>query len=417
MSQRLIQNKNSFDQDTEPEEMTTPQGWFDQLSDGLARLQPVDWLRYLGLVAWGLAAVVLLILPRLLPEPADASSVVGWWSALVLFLLAFIHPAIRQQQRSPLWLRITLLAIMSASALAINYFTQSTLGIILVMVVAVVLPWLLPAILGVAWVCALALVLGLWVVLSPEGSLLLALVFVITSLGLVLFPFIASLLALQQVQARSDLRRVNAQLVATQALLAENTRIAERVRISRDLHDLIGHHLTALTLNLEVASHTSEGQAKEHVNKAASVARQLLGDVREVVTDLRSVDEVDLRQALETLARGVPELKIHLTIPEALAQTDPQRAQALLRCAQEVMTNTVRHAQAQALWMSLEASDDGGVALVARDDGTGTQELMPGNGINGMRERLKELGGRLDISTGPNIGFRIRAWLPREIGG
>ena len=397
--------------------MTTPQGWFDQLSDGLARLQPVDWLRYLGLVAWGLAAVVLLILPRLLPEPADASSVVGWWSALVLFLLAFIHPAIRQQQRSPLWLRITLLAIMSASALAINYFTQSTLGIILVMVVAVVLPWLLPAILGVAWVCALALVLGLWVVLSPEGSLLLALVFVITSLGLVLFPFIASLLALQQVQARSDLRRVNAQLVATQALLAENTRIAERVRISRDLHDLIGHHLTALTLNLEVASHTSEGQAKEHVNKAASVARQLLGDVREVVTDLRSVDEVDLRQALETLAQGVPELKIHLTIPEALAQTDPQRAQALLRCAQEVMTNTVRHAQAQALWMSLEASDDGGVALVARDDGTGTQELMPGNGINGMRERLKELGGRLDISTGPNIGFRIRAWLPREIGG
>lgn len=417
MSQRLIQNKNSFDQETAPEEMTTPQGWLDQFSDGLARLQPVDWLRYLGLVAWGLAAVVLLILPRLLPEPAETSAVVGWWSALVLFLLAFIHPAIRQQQRSPLWLRITLLAIMSGSALAINYFTQSTLGIILVMVVAVVLPWLLPAILGVAWVCALALVLGLWVVLSPEGSLLLALVFVITSLGLVLFPFIASLLALQQVQARSDLRRVNAQLVATQALLAENTRIAERVRISRDLHDLIGHHLTALHLNLEVASHTSEGQAKEHVNKAASVARQLLADVREVVTDLRSADQVDLRQALETLAQGVPELRIHLDIPEALAQTDPQRAQALLRCAQELITNTVRHAQAQALWMSLEASDDGGVALIARDDGQGTQELMPGNGINGMRERLKELGGRLDIATGPNVGFRVRAWLPKEMSG
>lgn len=403
MSERTIHDKNS----------PSSERWAQAAADWLGRLQPVDWLRYLGLIVWVLAAIALAIFPRLLPEPPEASAVVGWWSAAVLFLLAFIHPAIRQQQRSPLWLRIVLLSVLSVSALAINYFTQSTLGIILVMVVAGVLPWLLPALLGVAWVGALALVVGLWVILSPEGSLLLALVFVITSLGLVLFPFIASLLALQQVQAKADLRRVNAELVATQSLLAENTRIAERVRISRDLHDLVGHHLTALTLNLEVASHTSQGQGKEHVDKAAAVARLLLSDVREVVSDLRRADQVNLRQALETLTQGVPELTIHLEIPEGLSQTDPRRAQALLRCAQEVLTNTVRHAQARELWMSIERSQDG-LALNARDDGTGASELMPGNGINGMRERLKELGGRLDISTGPELGFRVRAWLPEE---
>lgn len=412
-----MDSKNSSNE--RPDSVDTEIGWIwlNRLSDGLGQLQPVDWLRYLGLVVIGLVAVVLALFPHLLPEVPESSAVLGWWSAWVLFLLAFIHPAIRQQQRAPLWLRITLLATMSAAALAMNYFTQSTLGIILVMIVAVVLPWVLPALLGMAWVGSLALIFGLWVVLSPEGSLLLAFVFVITSLGLVLFPFIASLLALQQLQARADLRRVNAQLVATQSLLAENTRIAERVRISRDLHDVIGHHLTALTLNLEVASHTSQGQAKAHVDQAASVARQLLGDVREVVTDLRQADQVNLRQALETLTQGVPELIIHLEVPDALAQTDPRRAQALLRCAQEVITNTVRHAQASGLWISLEATADGGVALVARDDGHGAPELMPGNGINGMRERLKELGGRLDISTGPNIGFRVRAWLPKEISG
>jgi len=413
MSERLIHSKISSKSSPEPKEGEERQGWFERLSSVLGGLQPIDWLRYLGLVAWCLAALVLLIFPRLLPEPPLTSSIIGWWSGLILFLLAYVHPAMRQQQRSALWLRITLLAIMSVSALSINYFTQSTVGIILVMVVAVVLPWLLPALLGMAWVGALALAAGLWVILSPEGSLLLALVFVITSLGLVLFPFIASLLALQQVQARADVRRVNAQLMATQALLAENTRIAERVRISRDLHDVIGHHLTALTLNLEVASHTSQGQAQEHVHKAASVARLLLGDVREVVTDLRRVDQVNLKQALETLAQGVPELQIELDVPDQLAQTDPQRAQALLRCAQELITNTVRHAQAQSLSMSLAQTDDG-VVLIAQDDGAGTEELMPGNGINGMRERLKELGGRLDISTGPNIGFRVRAWLPKE---
>jgi signal transduction histidine kinase len=113
------------------------------------------------------------------------------------------------------------------------------------------------------------------------------------------------------------------------------------------------------------------------------------------------------------LAEGVPELAIHLDIPEALALTDPSRAQILLRCAQEVITNTVRHASAANLWISLECGDNG-LALRARDDGRGTAELMPGNGLNGMRERLRELGGRVDIATGPGAGFQLRAWMPME---
>ncbi len=414
MSQRLIRDKISSDSLSEGLDEKLSSQWSRPLSDFVANLQPVDWLRYLGLLVWCLVAITLAIFPILLEQPPQTTAVVGWWSALVLFLLAFIHPAIRQQQRAPLPIRIGLLAVMSMSAMAVNYFTESGLGIILVMVVASVLPWLLPAFLGVAWVAALALVVGLWVILSPEGSVLLALVFVITSLGLVLFPFIASLLALQQVQARADLRRVNAQLLATQSLLTQNTRIAERVRISRDLHDLVGHHLTALTLNLEVASHTCNEETKVHVERATSVARLLLSDVREVVSDLRSADQVNLKEALEALARGVPELKITFDIPEGLASLDPQRAQILLRCAQEVITNTVRHAQAESLVMGL-ASDAEGLALTAQDDGVGTPELNPGNGINGMRERLREFGGRLEISTGPNVGFRIRAWLPTEV--
>jgi signal transduction histidine kinase len=214
-------------------------------------------------------------------------------------------------------------------------------------------------------------------------------------------------------QARSELRRLNSELLATQSLLAENTRVAERVRISRELHDLVGHHLTALTLNLEVASHTTAGKSKEHVDQAASIARLLLSDVREVVSDMRREDRVDLRQALDMLASGVPELAIHLDIPDHLSLTDPRRAQILLRCAQELITNTARHASAANLWISLECGEDG-LSLKARDDGRGVSDLMPGNGLNGMRERLRELGGRLDIATRPGAGFQVRAWMPME---
>lgn len=388
----------------------------DRLLQSLTRLgelQPVDWLRYMGFLVWLLAAVPLLILPLVASEPPTPGAMVGWWSGAVLFLLAFIHPAVRLQRRSPFWLRVALLAVMSVSAFAVNYFTRSGIGSLLAMVVAALLPWMLPALPGMAWVGTLALVFGAWVIFTPDGTFLLALIFVLMNLGLTLFPFIASLLALQQVQARADLRRVNSELLATQSLLAENTRIAERVRISRDLHDLIGHHLTALTLNLEVASHTSDGKAKDHVDQAASVARLLLSDVREVVGDLRRDGQVNLREALQVLAEGVPQITIHLDIPEHLAQTEPSHAQTLLRCAQEVITNAVRHANAANLWIELESGHDG-ISLRARDDGHGAAELMPGNGLNGMRERLRELGGRLDISTAPGVGFQLRAWMPLD---
>ncbi len=381
----------------------------------LGELQPLDWMRYLGLLTWLMAVLVLTLLPWLMSEAPTRQAVVGWWSAAILFLLAYLHPAIRDQRRSALWQRILLLAVLSIAAFAVSYFTRSGIGSLLAMVVAALLPWLLPAFMGVGWVVFLAMAFGVWVIFTPDGSWLLALVFFIMNLGLTLFPFIASLLAMKQVQARSELRRVNSELLATQSLLAENTRIAERVRISRELHDLVGHHLTALTLNLEVASHVSEGKSKQHVDQAASISRLLLSDVREVVSDMRRDGQVDLREALEMLARGVPDLNVHLEIPQKLSQTDPRRAQILLRCAQELITNAVRHASAANLWISLEAGEEG-LSLRARDDGQGVLQLMPGNGLNGMRERLKELGGRLDISTAPGAGFQVRAWMPGEEG-
>ena len=379
----------------------------------LGDLKPVEWLRYVGLLIWLLTAVPLLFLPLLMPESPQPHRVIGWWSGAVLFLLALWHPLVPLQRQGPFWKRVLILLVMSIAAFAVSYFTRSAIGSLLAMLVAALLPWMLPLIFGIGWVFFLAIVFSVWVIFVPEGTWLILLVYLLMNLGLTSFPFIASLLALKQVKARGELRRVNSELLATQSLLTQNTRIAERVRISRDLHDLVGHHLTALSLNLEVASHVSEGKAREHVEQAASIARLLLADVREVVSDMRSDDQVDLGVALKTLAEGVPELNIHLDIPDEWSTTDPRRAQILLRCAQEVITNAVRHAQATNLWICLTSGQDG-LVLRARDDGRGSPDLLPGNGINGMRERLRELGGRLDIATRPGAGFQIKAWLPQE---
>ena len=210
-------------------------------------------------------------------------------------------------------------------------------------------------------------------------------------------------------------RRLNAELRATRALLAESARVNERTRISRELHDLLGHHLTALSLNLEVAGHLVEGRAQEHVNQAHTLARLLLSDVREAVSRLRTDDAIDMAATLLPLADHVAGLRIHMDMPCPFLLDDPERAHVLLRCTQEIITNAVRHAGAAELRLQY-AYDDSGVRVQASDDGRGAESPVAGNGLRGMRERLAAYGGRVDIATRPGEGFLLDIRLPLEPG-
>jgi len=83
-----------------------------------------------------------------------------------------------------------------------------------------------------------------------------------------------------------------------------------------------------------------------------------------------------------------------------------------MRCAQEAVTNAVKHAEPSNLWLQV-TSDGEGVRLVARNDGsTRPATSAPGSGLLGMRERLEYLGGKLVVRTGGDSGFMVEAWLP-----
>ena len=213
--------------------------------------------------------------------------------------------------------------------------------------------------------------------------------------------------------ARESLARANAELEATRELLVETHRVAERVRIARELHDLLGHHLTALALNLEVASHLvpPDAEPRKHIETARDRARSLLGDVREAVRTMREGDGLRLDAAVRALSAGIPRPNIHLRFAPDLPPCDSASAQVLVRCAQEMITNAVRHSGAENLWLDLRASE-GAIELQARDDGRSARELAAGQGLAGMRERLEERGGRLAVRTTPGTGFDVLAVLP-----
>lgn len=380
----------------------------------LPRLTHAILLRYAGLFTWAMVGTGLVMNAQATVADADQRQLLVLLSAAayLCFGLAFWWATHSLGRQRGWFLPLLLTLAMAGSAIAISFLTGSGLGAILLMVMAAVVPWLLPGWSGVLWMVLQHLPL-VYVFLEIGFSPLEAVMQSMLYIGVSGFVYVAGLVAKQQAEAREEQRRLNAELRATRSLLADSARVGERLRISRELHDLLGHHLTALSLNLEVAGHLSEGRAQEHVRQAHTLARLLLTDVREAVSAMRGDERIDLEAALRTLIEGVPALRVHLAVDSPLVVEDAECAQVVVRCAQEIITNTLRHAQAGSLWLRLEQQGRE-LRLSARDDGVGSDAFAPGNGLSGMRERLKAVGGRVDVVTAPGQGFSIDIHLPLE---
>lgn len=379
-----------------------------------ARIPHTRLLRYAGLFTWAMVGLPLLyfwLRPQQVAGGENLAMPWQGWVAYVAFGAGYVWLTRNLGGRRRSAADYLLLLVLTMAALGVSYFSGTGMGSVLLMVAACVFPWLLPLPLGVAWLLvsqlAVAPVFIRWLGFPPMEALMQSMLYA----GFSGFVFVVSLVALQQAQAREEQRRLNAELRATRALLADSARVNERTRISRELHDLLGHHLTALSLNLEVAGHLSEGRVREHVQQAHTLARLLLTDVREAVSQLREGGAIDLGAALRPLAENVPKLAIEMDIEQPLTVDDPERAHVLLRCAQEAITNAVRHAGASRLWLAARR-DGHNIVLQVRDDGRGSEQVTPGNGLRGLGERLRQHGGRLDVDTRRGQGFQLTIILP-----
>lgn len=212
----------------------------------------------------------------------------------------------------------------------------------------------------------------------------------------------------REARLRAELEEKNLELEAASVLLEDSVVASERLRISRELHDVLGHHLTVLNLDLEVAKLHSDPATREHVDRAGSVAKDLLSNVRSTVGQLREDSPGGLEHNLQRLADAVSSLKIHIEVdPEV--QTDEETTATLVRTAQEIITNSLKHAQATELLLKIRLEQDT-VILTGANDGPAPQEITLGHGLTGLRERLELLGGRLSISSSPQ--FTVKAQLP-----
>ncbi|MDC8785720.1 sensor histidine kinase [Roseateles koreensis] len=222
-------------------------------------------------------------------------------------------------------------------------------------------------------------------------------------------------MAAVEAEKRRWLQVMLAEQLSAEQLQAEQMRYHERTLMARELHDVVGHHLTALNLQLQLSSallaRTDVEGAATAVDRAQLSAARLLADVREAVSQQRSAARIDLSGALQALAEHVASTRITLNISPAARDLSPRVAHALLRCVQEAITNSVRHAGASQVELSLWV-DDRLVHVKIADDGRGAATLQPGNGLQGMAERMAELGGQMQIDA-QRPGFRIDLQCPR----
>ncbi|WP_018351878.1 sensor histidine kinase [Longispora albida] len=192
----------------------------------------------------------------------------------------------------------------------------------------------------------------------------------------------------------------------------------ERLRIARELHDVLGHHLSLINVQASAALHRPDpARSEEALTAIKQASKETLSELRAVLGILRSDGGTvpGLGRVYELVAAaGRSGLEVRTELAETRA-LPPEADHAAYRIIQEALTNVTRHSDARTAVIRVRPEGDA-VLVEVTDDGTGAGTASPpgqrGNGILGMAERARALGGTLDAGPVPEGGFRVSACLP-----
>jgi signal transduction histidine kinase len=218
---------------------------------------------------------------------------------------------------------------------------------------------------------------------------------------------------LQTEKAEAEMRRLSAQLLQAQE--------EERRRLSRELHDEVGQTLTALGMELGNLERLRDGPLsvfREHLKDAKRLMQDTLATVRSIAMGLRPsmLDDSGLVPALRWQIREFSKrsgIEVDVQIEGELELIDDLQRTCIYRVVQEALTNCARHSRARHAWVELRGRPPM-IELRVIDDGVGfvAKERLPGIGLMGIEERVRELGGRLSVTSRPGKGASLAVEIP-----
>lgn len=235
---------------------------------------------------------------------------------------------------------------------------------------------------------------------------------VLNTMALVVISLLAQLRAQKENQERlyEELRTTHEALKQSTNKLEELAAVEERNRIAGELHDTLGHDMTGLIMQLEMTAHYIESKpqaAAELLGQSKESAREALRKVRNAVQTLQGAEDADMKRLIRRFSN-----QTGIAIQDRLTDDLPLgTARVLYRVIQEALTNTARHSNATAVHIDLE---DKGAAYVLsiQDNGSTSESIQEGFGLQNMKRRIGEAGGRMNWTH--DKGFRIDITLPKE---
>ncbi len=347
---------------------------------------------------WIMGAIWLVFL--LFPLTAAARADTWWvWRALAVlailtFATAYVHGFIRMgrtetwgQVQAFGWRYLVLLVALLLSTSPV--IGLEALGMVPFVVAFAMFTLPLAAALGtgVAGLAA-AVLLPLWLGMLGETWFLIPIVLLVGA-------------------STATVRVLEQRGMEHQAMAGEMALVAERERVARDVHDVLGHSLTVVTVKAELAERlidTDPERARAELAQIQSLTREALAEIRATVAGLRVARLVDeLASAREALTGA----GVTVDLPPDPSVVDPRHRITLAWALREAVTNVVRHSGATRCIVALDED-----SLTVTDDGAGLRGRREGNGIRGMRERVTGAGGTVAIEPGSGgIGTSVRVQL------
>lgn len=346
---------------------------------------------------------------------------IGWPIFAVGFLLPYLIPATRGliQDPGPLWTRILLFALIDVYALCYVVFpavfgksrrvklwfggVMLVLGLLCALVADAS-----PYILLYATATLAFLFPAAWAVIF-NGSALGLLVLVLYLRGALSEHFSDVITVVSVTSAMffmSNLIRVIRRLELANQEIGTLAVANERERVARDLHDLLGHSLTTITVKSGVARRVLESsgdidRAVQEIREVEGLSRSALSDVRATVSEYR---EVSLPAEIAGVRAALRAAEIDAELPHAVDNVRPELQSTFGYVLREAITNVLRHSGAKSVKVRL-----GRDWLEVEDNGCAVGDVAPGNGLRGLSERLSAIGGTLATRTRPGGGWVVRA--------
>lgn len=247
-----------------------------------------------------------------------------------------------------------------------------------------------------------------------------------TFLAGVIFIQVFTQMAVNEEKSRKEVERLVPELEQANqrlrgyAIQAEELAITkERNRLAREIHDGLGHYLTAIHIQAQAARAVlkpDNPQAADILMTIQNLSQEALNDVRQSVATLRASPE-EMQPLPEMIEKMLDEctrtgIEGHFSITGTLRDLSPQAHLTLFRAAQEGINNTRKYAQATQIWLTLDFTEPGCVRLHVKDNGIGTDHFDGGFGLLGIQERAHLLNGQVKVLSTPGKGFSLEVTIP-----